>query len=237
MVALLVGSRHHRQQCPTSAIVSTKCSPPSRCPTPPFLDLSPHPPLLPFSFLLTPPNKTTIPRESERERKGIERESVAVWKMGLVYRVEWNRCEVSLILHVSRAVTFDALKVTQNWVVIILGTPDLLRVKLQHIWIISGRGWVTQWSSQRLIGCLLSTGKITFRFWSDYAQRASLGSELQINAHTPRYVASTLPSAPIVARDEVWGGLYVKSVCQHCWRNEFIYWDRLRSAPFSELLS
>ena len=34
--------------------------------------------------------------------------------------------------------------------------------------------------------------------------------------HMSLYVASTLPSAPIVARDEVWGGLYVKSVCQHC---------------------
>eukprot|EP00957_Ditylum_brightwellii_P171984 13093942-Ditylum_brightwellii.AAC.1 len=69
MGALLVGSCYRCQQCPTSAINSTKHSPPSQCPTPPLLDLSPHPPVLPFSFLLTPSNKTTIPQESERERK------------------------------------------------------------------------------------------------------------------------------------------------------------------------
>eukprot|EP00957_Ditylum_brightwellii_P000319 25009-Ditylum_brightwellii.AAC.1 len=57
MGALLVSSRHCRQQCPTSAIISTKHLLPSQCPTLLFLGLSPHPPLFPFSFLLTPPKQ------------------------------------------------------------------------------------------------------------------------------------------------------------------------------------
>eukprot|EP00957_Ditylum_brightwellii_P077059 5855798-Ditylum_brightwellii.AAC.1 len=69
MQALLVGSRHCCQQFPTPAIVSTKRLPPSQCLMLPFLDLSPHPPLLPFSLLLTPQTKTPfLERVREKER-------------------------------------------------------------------------------------------------------------------------------------------------------------------------